>query len=248
MIEANPMGVGAGNWWIMFPEYADDFYYKDLFTRIIFRHPHNNFVWIASEIGIGVVFYIGMFLYALKHASKYLAIGLLGGMVIACFSALHERPFATLMLMTFIALACPMKSYKQPKLWVTVVIFCIVVFGFRYRSATWNRKMRGNLKPDVAINLCEGDSPFSSLTHVGLPWAWWEGMSYFELKRYNEAIPLLKRAQLQNPYNIYARNGAGIAYGIEGRRGKSAMFFAKAIEICPEFEDAKVNLKKLNRN
>lgn len=247
MIKDNSFGVGAGNWWIMFPKFAAGFVYPGLFTEITFRHPHNNFIWIWAEIGLGVLFYIGMIFYAIKKADRFLIIALSGFVVVACFSALHERPFATLMLMTFIAMACEMKTYKQPKIVLPVLIFVMVVFGFRYRSSVWNKRMRSFLTPVATVKLCEGYSPFSTLTHVGIPWMWWKGISLKQLKRYEESIPLLKKSYEHNPYNTDVLNGIGMAYGFEKDFYLAEFYLRRSLKICPDNEDAKTNLKLVNK-
>ena len=68
IIRENPsLGIGLGNWRLLSPKYADNTAYTDRnFTKITQR-PHNDFLWLLSEVGIiGMVFIIGFLIYHLR--------------------------------------------------------------------------------------------------------------------------------------------------------------------------------------
>ncbi|KKL52731.1 hypothetical protein LCGC14_2282520, partial [marine sediment metagenome] len=187
-----PLGVGSGNWWILFPKYAAGINFPGAFIEKTFRFPHNDFVWICSEIGaLGLVCYIGIFVTSLYYAWRDKAIWLVmlvfGYIAIACFSAPHERPFSSLMMANFIAIACPMRLIQQPKILLTVMIFILVVFSFRLKASYWDKKTRYAKTGIQAMELFKAYSPFSTVSHTGIPWHWWRGTSYFESKQYRLA-------------------------------------------------------------
>ena len=248
MIIDNPLGVGSGNWWIMFPKYAAGINYPGAFIKDTFRFPHNDFVWICSEIGaLGLVCYIGIFATCLYYArrSKYLLIALSGYIAIAFFSAPHARPFSSLMLANFIAIACPMRSIQQPKILLTVMIFILVVFSFRLKASFWDKKVRYAKTGTQVMELFKAHSPFSTVSHTGIPWQWWRGTSYFESKQYRLAANDFKIAHKYNPHNVYVLNGMGLAKQIERDLQAAQEYFAEALRICPDFKHAKLNLAKV---
>jgi O-antigen ligase len=111
MIKGNPLGVGAGNFLIDFQKYAHGINYVSTGDSLMFRFPHNDYLWICSEVGIvGLVSYLAVIGSGLRNAitakSKYLVFGLSGYMGIAFFCSVNERPFATLMLATMVGLSC----------------------------------------------------------------------------------------------------------------------------------------------
>lgn len=71
MIEDNPvLGVGPGHWRICFPEYGIDEFDQNVRDGVThFQRPHNDFLWIASEVGIiGLLIYLAIFLFILYTA------------------------------------------------------------------------------------------------------------------------------------------------------------------------------------
>ena len=249
MIQEHPMGVGAGNWWIEFPNYAFETSYPGAFYKEIFRFPHNDYLWICAEIGIfGFVCYLGMIVLSLCYAwhtrQNYLLIGLSGIVSISFFTAMYERAFLTMMVVTFIALACPRKPVKQPKILLSLLIFALVVFGFRYRASTWNKKLK-LVDPKKAATMAHGYSIFSTMSYNGVPWHWYKGIDNYEKKNISLSFEQLNRAYRYNPNNIFVINGMGIATATKGNYIFAKAHFKRAIEICPDFPEAKENLAKL---
>lgn len=249
MIRQNPFGVGAGNWWIVFPKYAAGIDYQDAFNKAAFRFPHNDYLWICAEVGIGgIVCYLGMFGYSIycawKKKAVYLLIGLLGFMSIAFFSVPRERAFSSLMAITFIAIACPMKVIPQPRILLTLLIFTMVVFSFRFRASCWNRKLvYAKTVSKQGVYAKRGFSVFSTLNYIGQPWHWWMGLTNLEMNKKSLAIEHLKIAYEYNPYNVYVLNGIGLAKQIEGDEVQANVFFEEALRICPNFKCAKLNMR-----
>lgn len=237
MIKDYPLGVGAGNWWILFPHYAVGIDYPGSFFKEAYRFPHNDFVWVCAEIGIlGLLCYIGMFIKGLWKAEKWRVMGLMGYITMACFTTLRERPFTSLML--FVLLAVGGKVYPQPRILLTVLIFALVVFGFRLNSSYWDKKLgRAKTVPKL-IESARGYSVFSTMTYTGMPWKYWEALEHPYL--YKEALRC-------NPYNVHVLNQAGMVYGNEKDFEKAKECFSEAIRICPDFTAARENLERLNK-
>ena len=252
MIVDNPMGVGAGNWAVQFPIYAAGIDYPNAFKKEMFRFPHNDFLWIAAETGIGgITCYVGIFLTALYFAwrtkATYLIIGLAGYMAIACFTAPNERPFPSLMLVTFLAMVDCKKFLVKPCKWMilAVLLFALVVFGFRHRSARWDKKLTRAEEWIRILECTEGYSTYSTLTYTGMPYYWWRGTSNLMLGNKGLATEQYRTAYKHNPGNVHVINGMGIACGMDGDKEAARGYFEEALRICPDMQDAKNNLKKL---
>jgi tetratricopeptide (TPR) repeat protein len=247
MIIDNPYGVGAGNWWVNFPEYAKNIDFENAYVLNMFRFPHNDYLWVCSETGIGgAVCYVGMLVLALKRSDKWLLLALAGYVTIACFSALRERPFSSMMLVIFLSQACQRKwTVKHVRLSLVVLVFFMVVLGFRFRSSYWNKKLMRSESYEQLSAATVGYSPFSQLTYTGIPYYWWQGMCSLNDKKKGLAIKQLRIAYKHNPNSVHAINGMGISYGLEKDNRKAEEYFRKALEICPDFETAKINLKKV---
>ena len=211
-----------------------------------FRFPHNDFLWVWSEIGLGIIFYVGMFAYALWSAKKYLVIGLLGYIVIAFFTPLADRTFPLVMMTVYIAMSCKRKPINQPQLLISILIFAMVVFGFRFRSSYWNKKVRKAKTPQAVLDAANGYSVFSTLTYTNFPWFWWKAKANFQLGN-EDCIEQYRRAFRYSPYDIYVLNGMGLSYILEDNMGKANGFFKIALDICPDFKAAQTNFEVSSR-
>ncbi len=245
--------TGAGNWLIEYPHYAQniDWSWVDGIKNpmnLVPKHPHNDFLWIWAEIGIfGLLSYLCMLGYALWSARKktYLLIGIVGYMIISCFSGLRERPFALLILFTYIAMACERTiPVRRTDLITTVLVFAIVVFGFRLRASIYNKDLQKG-KWSQVIEKTAGYSVFSTLSHCGVPWHWWSGMYYEKTGNRELAIMNFRRAYKYNPYSIHVLGGMGKVAILERRKDTAKMYFKKVLKIHPENKEAKGYLRIL---
>jgi O-antigen ligase len=70
LIERHPIvGVGSGNWQIFFPDAGLNDIYRAEDLNFTFQRPHNDFLWIFSELGI-----VGFLMYMLLIGLIFLAI------------------------------------------------------------------------------------------------------------------------------------------------------------------------------
>lgn len=118
MIKEQPLhGVGAGNWSTFFP--SQNLLGTNALHRTSYQRPHNDFLWVFSEIGLfGFLSYIGMFVvlflagfkslntitFDKRFAVFILLAGLLGYVIISNFSFPRERIEHQVWLALFFAL------------------------------------------------------------------------------------------------------------------------------------------------
>ncbi len=248
MIFDKPFGVGAGNWWIVFPDYAKDIDYPKAFLKEVFRFPHNDFLWVWAEMGLGgIVCFIGMFVCALRTKKTYILMAILGYIAIAFFGGPMDRTFPVIYLATILAMTPTKYTVRAKTLIIHVLIFAVIVFGFRFRAATYDKKMTGKIDWKYVDKLTKGYSPFSTLTYTGFPWYWYKAMANFKEGSRDIAMLQFRTAYEHNPYNIRAINGMGIVYGDTGEYEKALEMFQLAHDICPTFENAANNIAKAKK-
>ncbi|MBO7433075.1 MAG: tetratricopeptide repeat protein [Salinivirgaceae bacterium] len=122
MIKEHPLfGSGPGQWQILIPKYGvDEFGEKLREGTLTYQRPHNDYLWIASEVGLlGLlgyfVFYVGIIVIGLVNikrtydkktlAFNILAVSaLIGWMFVSMLDYPHERIEHNLVLLTICAI------------------------------------------------------------------------------------------------------------------------------------------------
>ena len=248
MVLDKPFGVGAGNWWIVFPKYAPDIDYPKAYISEIFRFPHNDFLWVWAETGLGgIICFVGMFVCALRTKKTYLLMAISGYIAIAFFGGPMDRTFPVIFLATLLSMTPVHYTLRARTFIIHVLVFTMIVFGFRFRAATYDKKLTGKIDWKYVESLTKGYSPFSTLTYTGFPWYWYKAMANFKEGSRDIAMQQFRISYDHNPYNIRAMNGMGIVYGNEGEFEKALEMFQLAHDICPTFENAKNNVAKAKK-
>ncbi len=146
----NPiLGVGPGNWKIVFPQYGTNGLRAETgFTN--FRRPHNDYLWILTETGIfGLIFYLLIFFFVFYYGIKTLfqihsmnqkiyimclLFGITGYLVISFFSFPKERIthgiFLTLIISNIISIyheSFPLKVILKIPRGLLVILVMIIV-------------------------------------------------------------------------------------------------------------------------
>lgn len=112
-------GVGAGNWRIVIPSYSVEVH-ADAFLGLHYQRPHNDYIWVLSEIGIlGFIFYLlifGVIIFYIfkilihqsntndKLLSTFIFFGIVGYMTISFFTFPKERIFHSMFLLLMMAI------------------------------------------------------------------------------------------------------------------------------------------------
>jgi len=251
MIKDYPFGVGVGNWVLKIPLYSPDIDYVQGHLLRLFLHPHNDFLWVWAEAGcIGIICYLGIFATAIWQARKktYLLVGIIGYMVISFFCETRTRPFQSLMIVLFLAMACELpRRVKYIDFAMILLVFSMVVFGFRYRASCYTRKLRSlsGRQWKERLPMTVGYSAFTPLTEMSFPWHWWRAMGSWDSGNKVNAVRQFKTAYKYNPGNVQVINGMGLASLIDGKQDDAEKYFKKALEICPDFVEPKKWLRKI---
>ena len=126
-------------------------------------------------------------------------------------------------------------------------IFLSILIGFkRLKSEIHTKnalKARSMQQWDSVISeIDKGYSDFAMLDPTATPLKWYRGEANFMLNNLDDALIDYKNAYKSHPYNIYVLNNLGTAYVIRGDFSEAAFYYEKALQIYPEWDEARMNL------
>lgn len=235
MIKDNPVtGVGAGNWKIHNNAYGLEGFQAKARTGLeIFQRPHNDFLWVFSELGVlGFLVYLGFFsliivlcVQRIRAASEqsrvldYLLIlgALLGYIIIAMFGYPFERVEQQVFLSTFIALliGVPAVAEKNKELQrKNTPVALLTLTGLIILSTSI-----------IYINRLNGEAHTNKM-YVAKAASNWN----LVIAEADEAVnPFYKLDPSSTPIVWYK----GVAEFAKGNRKEALMLFQEALELAP---------------
>jgi O-antigen ligase len=270
IIQNNPwFGVGAGNWQFYFNSCGiSSLPVADLTTT--FQRPHNDFLWVFSELGIpGGLFYTSFlvlpFILSCKRlfSSKHLidielaiyTAALLGYLTISFFDFPKERIEHSIFILLIIALIYNKLNFTQgftlPKnklllVFVPLLVLCIICSAYRLNGELYSKKLylarAGNNFEKMIVYSDKAYSIFYTIDPTSIPIHWYRATASFALADYRNALEDFKLAHKISPYNVYVLNDLGSAYEVLGDHDMAKTYYRIASEIAPQFEDPKLNM------
>jgi O-antigen ligase/Tfp pilus assembly protein PilF len=276
MIKENPIfGVGAGNWQIFFPKYGlqnfmqTNYLISDGYTT--FQRPHNDFLWIWSEIGIsGFVIYVSIFGLTIYQAiqnikfaeltkDKVIATGFLAGIIGYVFIAFVDFPIERsehqLLVIIIIAVifSKKIKPFKKPVFSSKVVcvilimatLFNLNIFINRANGETHALKMLvAHTKNNWSLMEKEAQkaiNKYYTIDNFSIPLKWYAGVAFSALGNNAEAKLAFNEAYLINPYQIHVLNNIASISEMEGNHDLALKYYNEALAISPFQPDALLN-------
>jgi O-antigen ligase len=266
MIRDYPMGIGAGNWQIKFPVYAG---YLEPANRLLTYelnqfhiHAHNDWLQKCSEVGyIGMASYLLLFALALWYSKGVIRAGIAGYMAIACFTFPDNRPFHSMMLMIFFALAILQNNHvsndyiitRWPSLYAgrritllsfligSVLVFSVYVFAVRYETSRktmriYQARLDGQWKTIMVET--QRISPFATIDpHSTTPLRFYRGFAFFAEGKNSLARRSFDLAQKDNPNHLFSVMNMAYSYILAGELDLAGMYYQKAKKMYPDFKD-----------
>ena len=119
IVKGNPiLGVGLGNWKIVFPNYGTEGMRTE--TGVVhFQRPHNDYLWVLSESGVfGLVCYLSIFIIAIFYIYK----------IIFKSSQNDYRAFAILMLLGIVGYMT-ISIFSYPKERIAHIVYLILMIA-----------------------------------------------------------------------------------------------------------------------
>ncbi len=266
MIAENPWGVGLGNWEFLYPRYDKG---EQISPDTTPRRPHNDLLWIASEVGIlGLFAYLSILIMVLiinvriwkiNNAPQNHFMVLMCGIAMFAmigdgfFNFPYERipPVILFWLSLSIIVVCykdlhptPVKHYPT-RFNILLPILLIGAICITLKNIAFDyhyiRAVRASLQSDVNTESDEAGKAlrYGPFNHQALVIY---GSALKEQKRFVQAEQALQRALNYHPYfaNIY--NNIGHLYDDWGRLEDATQAYHKTIQLMPTHHKAIYNL------
>lgn len=261
MILENPVfGVGAGNWRLMYPVFAQG----DLMDpRTVPERPHNDVLWIWSEMGTlglgayGILLWVA---FALGWRLTKTEDGALGWVLICCLIGCilcslfgFSRAFPAVWLPFWIALVgLGMSQKKTVQLsgglrWALVVGAVGVLLGGWgvFRQIEFDRHLLA-MRVAYAQNLWQ---QVLDESNRGLSWGVFDegaflmrGGAYAALGHSEQALDGYRAGLRFQPHSVGLWMGIGNVYRASGQLGSAQEAYGKALEIDPQSGEIYNNL------
>ncbi len=262
------LGVGYGNYSIVYPIYRDVLekqYLKDDATP---ENAHNDFITIAAETGfLGILSFVFLIIISILEFCRkrkddldfdvisYIAISFLTILVISIFDFPIFRPASQFYFWAFIGIMMA-RSKSQRKLlplnqiMVTMWLVIIGMVGIVGVQRLWTQFKAdlylGNAKK--SFEQCQWPETIKQAKY-SLELNPWEfkahmflGRAYFKTQQYSKAILELIVARRYAPFFPIIYNELGLAYDGAGRTEQALKCFQKGHQIDPLYESIIFNL------
>lgn len=268
MISEHPaLGVGAGNWKLIFPKYGlakvDDSTMQGV-THI--QRPHNDYLWVWAEAGpFGLLFYLSLFIIGLtksinniRHSEErewrilnyFLFFGLSAYLLFSFGDFPLERAPHNILFFSLIALAFSRKTDREKTIsapWLfyfipVALLFTLYVFSKRWEGEKQSQVvLEANARQDAQAIIPAAEAAVNSFYNLDLyanPIYYYSSMGYLFTKRPDEALRQLELAQDAAPYNILVLQAKANGYLRKEQDEKAMVLIDSALAISPHFEMA----------
>ena len=264
LISAHPLsGVGLGNWAVHYPKYDGGSLVT--YTGSPSR-PHNDFLWIMSELGIiGLGAFIWIMIIAGRAVTQTLkrgrippvafaaAASLISILIHSCFSFPRER--VTPSMLFWFALGCiaattatRVKRRKTEICWIFGSATVLLALALSSRLIAFESQMYRSILPErlgdwaavarhTASALSEGRFHPEAI-HL-------HGYALNTSGRYPEAVRHYERYADVRPYDVQFLNGYGIALQNTGNLERAREMFERARDLVASSTDLDYNLATL---
>ena len=247
MFAAEPLGIGAGNWRLIIPKYRQYFIEPNIFNPLFYNRPHNDYLLVLSEMGIGgFLCYIGFLIYLLfkSFKNKVLFAGIVGFMVISFLSFPMERAAISFVFLLTAGLALNGK-FKPLKFQLWPIAICILIFAsgdfwLRYKGSCQALASRASKDiSDMRI------SKFACIDETTTPLYLFRGLRRYELKDYAGAFGDFETASKMAPNHPYVLAVFGSTLMNIGRPNEARPYIEKSLSVTPELELAQTVMERL---
>ena len=275
IIKDNPIiGVGLGNWKVLYPKYADNTNYTDQsFTRINQR-PHNDFLWVLSELGVlGMIFIIGFIIYHLKllfkilkkykepDKTRYLFIFCLMSLIAIGIESMFDFPRQRTMpnlylwsIMGFIAKTNTQNTDKakyQNTIPLALILILSLVSVFAYfdiKSNIYSQDAKyynnNNMPRELYASSAIALSYYRNLDNAGTPIYYYMGIAKHQIGDKNSAKLLFQKALQLAPFHSGALTNYMILLGELGELTSAHKIMNIIQHVYPKMAKSRLDMAK----
>ncbi len=258
----NPLGVGAGNWFIRIPAYnrlIDPVIRTNSFIKAYYRRAHNVFLQTFSETGyLGIILYLSLFGLTLWYSNRIIFAWTLAFMTFAMFSFPDERPCHSIILMVIFAFAAHGKRFALKKRYIvpasiaTMMVLSLTAYDFRIRHETEKSlkimyQLRANRDWAGMAAVTKNRSWLSQYNFSGDPIAYYYGMACLKMgdkpnlplcvySNLEKAFDANKEALAANPYHAYSMVNLAACCEKKNMLDESIACYQMASYLYPDYE------------
>lgn len=264
------LGHGSGSWKMIFPSKSIAGGYRLQEKGLVFTRAHNDFLEVWTEIGIiGLLAFLAILglpvFYSLrtnikrKEEAVWLSAALVAYAIVSLFDFPKERiehlVFLALLLASSIHLYSQhLKTYKLNKQYKTAFIVLLLICWLPHLPTAHARLLgdyhtkhifyyKGKKMSDKTIHHCQQiPDVWYTIDPTTLPISWYEGLAYYEQKKYDLAEKTFEKAYTINPYNFHVINNYASSLTQFNKYEEAIPIYKKALEINPAYEDGIFNL------
>lgn len=263
IFESPWFGVGPGNWMFEYTKFGISEFETFKYYGILMERPHNDMLWLLSELGIVGALILGSFFwktlrtaFAAPYSQSKIIFtsGLISFLPVILLSFPKERVehiflfFTLLALVTSLSLKNNAIAFKKGgKLVVAALLipaFVMVYFqsvGNYYTKKIIAAKEAGNAK-NIIHSAKKAVSPFYLHTPEGLPIASYEALGYYKLNATNPFYYYSRRAYFRAPFNYEVLTNFGAALNAVKNFDIAERVLLEAHRINKNYDGAIFNL------
>ncbi|MFM7021548.1 MAG: O-antigen ligase family protein [Flavobacteriales bacterium] len=272
--EHGTLGVGAGSWKFFFPKYGvQGSRAEEGFT--VFQRPHNDFLWIAAELGIigfGLLLTLIGFIFVrtfkslrsnITSGTKLKIIFLSGTLIVLFTDSLFSFPKerSELVVLALLSIAWLLYYCKtqdktfSPKLFLlSAGIMALISVGYykRWQGEKTSYKMivdhaQGRL--EKLPRMAKSAESFIYNTDPFLsPVCWYAGIYYYNQGDSKEALSAFGKAVEIHPYHLHSLDNLAGAYVLAGDNKMAEHYYLEALKISPYYDEVLINLSSIYYN
>ena len=269
------LGVGPGNWKIQHGKYSLYGTLGEDGRKLVQRpHNDFLWIASESGIISGII-YLLIFIIALKNIHfkiykkddkkvlfNYSVFGvLLGYFLISLFDFPLERITHNILFIILLSytISVSKKSQQNVSNRFHKTFWCISVLFICLSSYVANARHTGEIHLTKA-KLYKGKNSWKpiirnvdnafipniyEIDRSGTPIHWYKGVANFSMNNLDESFDDFKIAYEYNPFHLHVLNNIGTLYELKGNSIKAKMYYERALDISPRFEEASVNLSAI---
>lgn len=269
------LGVGLGHWRVMLPSYGTTGMLSEAGV-VHWQRPHNDFIWVLAETGLpGLIAYLSLFVIIMAYSVRIIArsedarekiftalmlFGLIGYVVIACFSFPKERPMHSILLVLIMAgiVSIYHRTFPLPE-WVKdkpVLPWAIPVFILLISSVVAERRqINSEVHTKRALEARENgqwsrvieeinraETGLSVMDPMATPLTWYRGVARFTLDDIDNARADFEKAYRVHPYHINVLNNLATCNELRGQHQLAIGYYLQALAVSPANEQVLINL------
>lgn len=256
------LGIGAGNWQVMFPSHSltGMFRVEDLY--VTFQRPHNDFILILCEAGV-----FGLFLFlftpvftlfqSFKNSITQIALVGLTAFVVVFILLFNDFPLERAehgMLVLFIVSLIVTPNQRTPKKWPTFFLLALLLYvctvsAIRIRGEYYTDKMNRSFTENNFAKVIEYGQKALHPVYTLDPWSnpiqWQIGRAWQSLNVPDSAFKQFRLALNEAPYHHHLINDLGVLYYEKKQIAQARQLFLEALRISPRFDEPALNLARI---